>query len=255
MSKKLVDELKPTLFHIIFYFQGEPFINNNLSELVSYAHGARIYTSTSTNGQFLTDKNVRGIVLSGLDKLIVSVDGCTQEAYETYRVGSNLEKALEGIQKVVAFKKEIKSFTPLIEIQFLVLKTNEHQMQEMKLLAKSIGANRLTFKTAQLYDFENGHKLLTSKAKYARYKKTKAGKFIIKGKQPNHCWRLWSGSVVNSQGDILPCCFDKKSNYSFGNEKNDSFASIWHNSKASNFRDKVLQNRKQFEMCKNCTSI
>lgn len=254
LSKKLVDELKPTLFHIIFYFQGEPFINNNLSEIVSYAHNARIFTSTSTNGQFLSDKNVRGIVLSGLDKLIVSVDGSTQEVYESYRVGSSLSKTIEGIKRVVAFKKEMKSVTPIIEIQFLVLKTNEHQMDDMKQLAKSLGVDRLTFKTAQLYNFENGHDLLTTKASFARYKMGKDGKYVLKGKQPNHCWRLWSGSVINSQGDILPCCFDKKSNYVFGNVKNETFVSEWQNKNASNFRDKVLKNRKQFDMCRNCTS-
>lgn len=254
MYEKLIDDLKPTLLHVIFYFQGEPFINNQLSEMVLYAHNARIYTSTSTNGQFLTDKNAKEIVLSGLNKLIVSIDGSSQEVYETYRVGGNLQKALEGIRRVVAWKKELKSATPLVEIQFLVLKTNEHQMKEMKLLVKSLGADRLAFKTAQLYDYKHGNDLLTSKKKYARYRLKKDGNYHIKGIQPNRCWRLWSGSVVNAKGDVLPCCFDKKSNFSYGNIQDNSFSGTWHNAKASNFREKVLQNRKQFEICKNCTS-
>lgn len=252
--KKLVDELKPTLLHIIFYFQGEPFINNQLNELINYAHKARLFTSTSTNGQFLTDKRAKEIVLSGLDKLIVSVDGSTQEVYETYRVGGNLQITLDGIKRIVAWKKELNSATPLIDIQFLVLKTNEHQMEDMKRLVKSIGADRLTFKTAQLYDFENGNKLLTTKNKYARYRLRKDGKYQIKGRQPNHCWRLWSGSVLNTQGEVLPCCFDKKSKFSFGNIQENSFSKTWHNVSASGFRGKILQNRKQLEMCKNCTS-
>jgi len=254
MYMKLVDELKPTLLHIIFYFQGEPFINNQLNELINYAHNARLYTSTSTNGQFLTEKRAKEIVLSGLDKLIVSVDGSTQEVYETYRVGGNLQKTLDGIKRIVAWKKELNSVTPLIDIQFLVLKTNEHQMKEMKLLVKSIGADRLTFKTAQLYDFENGNKLLTTKKKYARYSLRKDGKYHLKGSQPNHCWRLWSGSVLNTQGEVLPCCFDKKSNLSFGNIQENSFSKTWHNANASGFRGEILRDRKQFEMCRNCTS-
>ena len=252
--KNLIDELKPTLQHVILYFQGEPFLNNQLIELIKHTHDAKIYSSTSTNGQFLNEKIAREIVLSGLDKLIVSIDGSTQSVYETYRVGGELQKAIDGIKSVVAFKNELKSITPSVEIQFLVLKTNEHQMKEMQALAKSLHVDRLTFKTAQLYDVENGSDLLTTKNRFARYKKGKDGKLRIKGNQPNRCWRLWSGAVINVHGDVLPCCFDKSSEYTFGNILDNSFLSCWQSKNASVFREKILQNRKQFEMCRNCTS-
>lgn len=252
--EKLVDELSPTLLHIIFYFQGEPLINKQLPKMIEYAHNARIYTSTSTNAQFLTTDLAKDLVLSGLDKLIVSVDGSTQETYETYRRGGKLEKALEGIKHIVAWKKKLSSPTPLVEIQFLVLKTNEHQLADMKILKKSVGADRLSFKTAQLYNYENGHPLMTTIKKHSRYKKNPNGLYELKANQPNRCWRLWNGAVVNSSGEVLPCCFDKSSAHSFGNINTGSFNKNWHNAKASDFRGKILQNRKQFEMCRNCTS-
>lgn len=252
--KRLIDEQKSTLFHVIFYFQGEPFLHKSLSGLIKYAHDAHIYTSTSTNGHYLTDITAKDIVLSGLDKLIVSIDGSTQEVYELYRQGGNLQKALTGIKSVVAWKKELRSVTPLIEIQFIVFKTNEHQMNDMKILAKSLHADRLSFKSAQLCDVENGHELLTTLKKYARYEKMSNGKYEIKSSLPNHCRRLWGGAVVNTQGEVLPCCFDKGSEFSFGNVNNQSFAKNWHSASATSFRAKLLQNRKQFEMCRNCTS-
>jgi len=252
--QNLVNELRPTLFHIIFYFQGEPFLNRELSNMIDYAHNAHIYTSTSTNGHFLNNKSAREIVLSGLDKLIVSIDGCTQEVYEKYRKGGNLQRVLGGIEAIMQYKKELHSVTPLVEIQFIVFKTNEHQIEDMKRLAKMLKVERLSFKTAQLYDFENGNELMTTIDKYARYKKTDTGKYEIKSTLPNHCKRLWGGAVINTQGEILPCCFDKGSDYSFGSIKEQSFASNWHSAKATDFRSKILQNRKQFEMCRNCTS-
>lgn len=252
--RSLIDELSSTLFHVIFYFQGEPFLHRNLHELINYAHKARIYTSTSTNGHFLNDKTAKEIVLSGLDKLIVSVDGSTQEVYQKYRIGGNLQKALQGIKNVVAWKKELHSITPMIEIQFIVFKTNEHQMNDMKHLANLLEADRLIFKTAQLYDFENGNELMTTINKFSRYTKLNDGRYKIKSSLPNHCKRLWGGAVVNTQGEVLPCCFDKGSESSFGNVSEKSFAANWHSTKASDFRGKVLQNRKQFEMCRNCTS-
>jgi radical SAM protein with 4Fe4S-binding SPASM domain len=254
LYKRMIDELKPTLQHVILYFQGEPLLNKQLPEFIEYAHKARIYTSTSTNAQLLYESTAKELVLSGLDKLIISADGSTQETYETYRVGGQLEKALEGIRHVVRWKDELKSVTPLIELQFIVLKSNEHQMEEMKKLAKNLKVDRLTFKTAQLYDYENGNRLLTTKKKYARYELLSDGKYHLKGTQPNRCWRLWNGAVVNAKGDVLPCCFDKESEFSFGNVNEKAFAAAWHSKKASDFRGKILQNRKQFEMCRNCTS-
>ena len=250
---KLINELKPTLEHIILYFQGEPLLHNQLPELIKYAHVSGIYTSTSTNGQFLTEKMAKELVISGLDRIIISIDGTTQQVYEAYRVGGNLQKAMDGIKYLIEWKKILNSVTPYIEIQFLVLKTNEHQMKEMTGMAKSLLVDKLTFKTAQLYDFENGSNFLTTKSRYARYKKTKEGKFKRKGNHPNHCWRLWSGAVINVQGEVLPCCFDKLSEYSFGNIREQSFLKCWHSKKASGFRDKMIRNRKQFEMCRNCT--
>lgn len=254
LFKKLIDELKPTLQHVILYFQGEPFLNRQLSKFIRYAHESNIYTSTSTNGQFLTSKNVNDIVASGLDKLIVSIDGTTQETYQSYRIGGNLERALNGVKEVLHCRTVLKSPTPLVEIQFIVLKTNEHQLNEMRKLAKKLNVDLLTFKTAQLYDFENGNSLMPEQNKYSRYKKDSTGKFIIKGRQANRCWRLWNGAVVNVNGEVLPCCFDKNSEYSFGNIVDDSFSTCWKNKNASNFRGKILQNRKQFEMCRNCTN-
>ena len=254
LYKKLIDELKPTLQHVILYFQGEPFLNKQLFELINYTHKAGIYSSTSTNGQFLTEKNSKEVVLSGLDKLIVSIDGSTQETFETYRVGGHLQKTIDGIKSVIAWKKELKSITPLIEIQFLVLKTNEHQMKEMKKLAKSLNVDRLSFKSAQLYDFENGSELLTSKNNYARYKLSESGKYVIKGRQPNHCRRMWSGAVINVRGEVIPCCFDKSSEHTFGNIYDNTFLKCWESNNASVFKNKILHNRKQFEMCRNCTS-
>ena len=254
MFRKLIDELKPTLTHVIFYFQGEPLLNGNLSGMIRYAHDAGIYTSTSTNAQMLHGGMAKALVKSGLDKLIVSIDGINQETYEKYRRGGSLEKAIEGVKNIVAMKKKLKSTTPFLEIQFLVLKTNENQLAEMKKLAKTLGADKLTFKTAQLHNFENGHELLTSIKKYARYEKRADGKYHIKSKLSNRCWRLWSGAVVNTNGNVLPCCFDKNSDFPFGNVQEKSFAECWHSEKAVAFRKKILQNRKQFDICRNCTN-
>jgi len=81
--------------------------------------------------------------------LIISIDGTTQETYSSYRIGGNLEKVIEGAKNIVKWKKELKSKTPHIIFQFLVVKPNEHQIEDVKRLGKEIGVDEVRFKTAR----------------------------------------------------------------------------------------------------------
>lgn len=254
LTGKLIDELAPTLTHLILYFQGEPLLSNNFLKMVKYAHSKNILTSTSTNAQLISDNMAKQLVQSGLARLIISIDGTTQETYESYRVGGKLDKALEAVKNLVKWKKALKSASPFLEIQFLVLKTNEHQMVAMQRLAKGLKADKLTFKTAQLYNYETGHPLLPVNQKYRRYELRNDGKYHIKSPLFNRCKRLWMGSVINSRGDVLPCCFDKDSSYIFGNLHKDTFENCYKSQVAYRFRQSIVSDRKQFAMCCNCTT-
>jgi radical SAM protein with 4Fe4S-binding SPASM domain len=249
----VINNLKDHLMYVTLYFQGEPTIHNQFCEMINYAHQSGIFTSTSTNAQFIDKELARKIVESGLDRLIISVDGTTQEVYEQYRVGGNLNQTLDAIQYIRFWKSKLSKKTPYLEMQFIVFKNNQHQINDMKQLAKQMKVDVLTIKSAQLYDFENGHKLLPTLKKYTRYKTLNNGQVVIKSKLKNRCWRMWSGSVVSASGKVLPCCFDKFEQHSYGNLSNDSFANIWQNQKATAFRQQIHLNRKQFDMCRNCT--
>ncbi len=172
--KETIDDVYKELLYLIFYFQGEPFLNPDFLEMVKYAHDKGIYTATSTNAHYLTDEKAKRTVESGLDRLIISIDGTTQDVYKQYRVGGNLEKVLQGARNIVKWKKELKSKTPFVFFQFLVVKPNEHQIEDVKNLAKEIGVDQVRFKTAQVYDYENDpNNLIPSLDKYSRYPKIK----------------------------------------------------------------------------------
>src|SRR6186713_3713725 len=174
--KETIDQLHKQLLYLVFYFQGEPFLNPDFLVMVKYASSKKIYTATSTNAHYLNDDNARRTIESGLDRLIISIDGTTQEVYEQYRVGGNLSKVIEGTKNIIKWKKELKSKTPFIVFQFLVVKPNEHQIEDVKKLGKEIGVDAVWFKTAQVYDYEKDpNKLIPTIDKYSRYKKTETG--------------------------------------------------------------------------------
>jgi radical SAM protein with 4Fe4S-binding SPASM domain len=251
--KTTIDQLYKHVSYLIFYFQGEPFLNPSFLEMVKYASQKKIYTATSTNAHFLTDENCRLTVESGLDRLIISIDGSTQETYEQYRIGGKLDKVIEGTKNIIRWKKELKSSTPHIIFQFLVVGPNEHQIGEVQKIADELGVEEVRLKTAQIYNFENGSPLMPKQEKYSRYRLAKNGKYEIRNKMENHCWRLWSSSVITWDGSVVPCCFDKDATHSMGHLAKTSFKELWKGGSYNNFRSAVLRSRSEIEICKNCT--
>ena len=248
-----LDQLSPTLSYLNFYFQGEPFIHNDILQFISKASQAGIYTSTSTNAHFITEKKAKEIVQSGLDRILISIDGTTQEVYEQYRVHGSLQKVLDGTKHLVEARKNLNSRTPHIIFQFLVVRPNEHQIEEAKQLANEYKVDEIRFKTAQVYNYENGNPLIPTIEKYSRYKRLSNGKFIVKSSLDNHCWRMWSGAVVTWDGKVVPCCFDKDATHEMGNLSKEDFKSIWKGEAYAMFRKQLLKGRKEIDICKNCS--
>lgn len=251
--RETIDQLYHDLLYLVFYFQGEPYLNPDFLDMVKYASEKKIYTATSTNAHYLTDANAKRTIESGLDRLIISIDGTTQETYQQYRVGGQLKKVLEGARNIVKWKKEMNSKTPFIVFQFLVVRHNEHQIEDVTQLAKEIGVDDVWFKTAQVYDYENDpNQLIPTIDKYSRYRRTAKGT-EFKGKLANQCWRLWHDPVITWDGLVAPCCFDKDAQHRMGDLKEKSFREIWKNVEYTRFRTQILRGRKNIDICANCS--
>lgn len=251
--RQVLDELANRLTYLIFYFQGEPYINPEFLNMVTYAHERGIYTITSTNGHFLNSENAQKTVTSGLDRLIISVDGTTQEVYEQYRVNGKLEVVLQGARNVVAWKKKLRARHPHIIFQFLVVRPNEHQIEEVHRLAREIGVDEVRLKTAQVYDYQHGNPLIPRQDRYARYKQQPDGTYRVKNRLLNHCWKLWHACVITWDGWVVPCCFDKDAQHRLGRMSSRTFREIWRGSAYHAFRQKLLRGRDQIDICTNCT--
>jgi len=249
----ILDELGAHLSYVNFYFQGEPYIHKSFLEMVRKANSRGVFTTTSTNAHFITPQIAKDTVESGLDKMIISLDGITQATYESYRKLGSLDKVLAAAKLLVQTKKKLKSRTPLLVFQFLVVKPNEHEIEAARELAKDIGVDKITFKTAQIYDFKNGNKLIPTKDEYSRYRKLPDGTYEIKNTLENQCWRMWRGSVITWDGKVVPCCFDKDAKYEMGNIQNLNFSKIWKGESYQRFRKGVIHGRDQIDICKNCS--
>lgn len=253
LFQKIIDEVHHDLIWLVLYFQGEPYLNRFLLDFVSYASAKNIYTATSTNGHYLTDDVAKATVQSGLSRLIISIDGITQESYSTYRIGGNLEKVINGTQNMLKWKKALNSATPHVIWQFVVFKHNEGEIAQLKQMAKDMGVDELDIKTAQVSDFANDTTFIPQNETLARYRKDADGTFHLKGDLLNHCWKMWQSSVITWDGAVVPCCFDKDAQHAFGTITQQSFTDVWQSNKYQHFRAAILNGRKNIDICKNCT--
>ncbi len=257
LFQNLIDQIYSTLYYLNLYFQGEPYIFPQFTEMVRVAKSKKIYVSTSTNGHFLTPENVRTTLESELDKLIISLDGDDSGTYEQYRAGGNFNEVITGIKEIVNQKKTRGSKKLKVILQFLVLKSNQHQVKHIRQLGKDLGVDKVELKTAQFYDFKQGNPLMPD-GRFSRYKKIKTDpeshpRYEIRNPLPNHCFRMWSSCVVTWDGVVVPCCFDKDAKYRMGNVKEQAFVKIWKNEAYREFRKNILSSRKSIDICMNCT--
>jgi radical SAM protein with 4Fe4S-binding SPASM domain len=249
----IIDELQHHISYMILYFQGEPYLNPNFLETVKYANDRKIYTATSTNAHFLNPENSIKTIASGLDRIIISMDGTDQETYEKYRIGGQVEKVFAGIEKLVNTRKRLKSRKPYIILQFLLFEHNISQLPHIKKLAKTLEIDKLELKTAQVYNYENGSDLIPKNDRYSRYNQNDNNKYQIKSDHLNKCWKMWHSCVMTWDGDIVPCCFDKDAKYVMGNIHDQSFREIWNGERYRHFRSRLFDDRKGIDICKNCT--
>lgn len=231
-----------------FYFQGEPLLNSGLATMIREAHEAGVYTIVSTNAQAMTAAVAEDLVRAGLDRIIVSMDGLTEESYNAYRIGGSIETCRSALRFLREAKQRLKAHI-VIEIQCLLLKSNEHEWPLFKKQYKTMGADRLVFKTAQLCDYANGHPLMPSSPRYSRYTKGADGLYHRRPRRAG-CLRVWSGVVVAANGDVLPCCYDKDRTFRYGNINLTPLKDLFRSSRAMAFRRAAL--KEQPTICKEC---
>ena len=124
------------------YNWGEPLLHKRTPEMIAYAKQKDISILLSTNLSIkLTDDYIDRLVLSGLDRMIVSLDGITQESYGKYRRNGNLELVRENLLRLQRAKQRLGTATPKLIWQFLVFRHNEDEIEQARAIYKDWGAD------------------------------------------------------------------------------------------------------------------
>ena len=256
--KQIIDEIGDYIYYLTLTNYGEPFLNKNILEMISYAKQKKLVVSIVTNAQLINEFYTAGIVKARLDNILISMDGSCQTSYEKYRVGGELYKVIEAIKLIREERERKNSKLPSIYIQFIVMKHNENEIQEMKDLAKELKADKLVFKKLcnlsgfpeHLKDMEsyipnnldyNAYKIELNSIKWNTFKQDK-----------NWCDMAWNYPAINWDGSLSPCCFDYESYFNLGNVFESSFKNVWNSKKFISLRRNLLRDKSSIPICSKC---
>jgi radical SAM protein with 4Fe4S-binding SPASM domain len=254
--KKLIDEFGDYFLLMIFWNWGEPFLNPDALEMISYATSKGILIHSSTNGNIpFTEDYVNRMIDSKLTSLIIAMDGANQETYQEYRIGGDIETVKNNIQLIQKIKREKQSQTPRITVRFVAMQQNEEEMKLVENLAKSFGADYFATKSVDLppeIGSELDKKFRPEEDSLRRYDyvpdtfKRKQIKF--------QCMRPWKRITLDSSGEVIPCEYDYKNKHSFGNISGaETVTNIWKSIVSQDFRNHFNLGTNHYYLCENCT--
>jgi MoaA/NifB/PqqE/SkfB family radical SAM enzyme len=216
--ERLFKEIGKFTYLMTMHGWGEPTLHKELPRIISMAHRHRIFTVVTTNGSLLTREMSRKIILSGLDYLILSCDGISEETYGSYHIGGSFETVMNNLRELVSAKRELRSRTPFIEWQFIVFRHNEHEMADAEVFAKEAGVDNLVFMPAYTEDESYD----ATDEKYHLPKVSPLSK-------RSDCKHLWSTLTFHWNGCVVPCCYDYNGKISYGDLREQGFGQIWNN--------------------------
>jgi radical SAM protein with 4Fe4S-binding SPASM domain len=248
---RVVQELTPGLANLALWNYGEPTLNRDLPDLIRAAKARGVgVVKVSSNVHFLDGERGTALLESGLDVLILSVDGASDATYRRFRRNGDFRRVEAAVRWLCAEKRRRGLAVPRIELQFIVMRHNEHELPRIRQLAAEWGVDRLRIKTFGAEDDVN-RDLVPVSAALSRY--------AADGRSPARvhpfCTMAWDHAVINVDGSVTPCCYlrpDMGEAFVMGNVFESSFAEIWRGARYRSFRERMLADRAAMPVCGTC---
>jgi MoaA/NifB/PqqE/SkfB family radical SAM enzyme len=267
LFRGIVDDLRDSLLVMMFWDWGEPFLNPCAYEMIRCARRAGVKVVTSTNGHvFAAGDHAREVVESGVDVLVFSVDGVSQETYQHFRRKGRLDTVLEGIRRVVAEKRRSGSRTPIVNLRFIVMQHCEHEIPLLPEFARDLGVDVLTLRKFhcvpgtrescgpknQIHD-RAGAGLVPTELKYQLPRLTGNAKAPVRASR-NPCRNLWNCPTVHWNGTVCSCFMDYNERRPLGSLRENSFREIWQGEAYRRLRREFRRRWQQLPLCDECAS-
>ena len=250
--QRFINQVHSTTNTLMLYFMGETFLNKNAYDMIRYAREKNIYVETCTNGDYVDPK---GVIYSDINKISFQLGGMTEETNSRYRVRSVLAKTKNNLMNLIEERKKNPQSNVQIEVGFIVMRHNEHEVNEFMEWANEVGVDIANIIDPCVRNMMEGYAYLPRNPKYWYYDKNQfdRGKLVPAILPDNECAWIWNSVVINWDGDVVPCCRDPNGTHVLGNVFEEDIKVVFNSKSAREFRRKILHNQREVDICQLCS--
>ena len=252
---KIMDKVGPAANTMIFYFMGEPFLNKDAYRMIRYARNTDIYVDTCTNGEPIDPE---ALYESGINHISFQIGGITQETHEIYRVRGNLGKTLGVLERYLNIirKKGRKPSEHQVELGFILMKHNEHEIGDFYRKAKELGVDQATVISPCVRTVEQGECFLPTSDEFWLYDR----EVFEKNHQlvpkyfftPNSCPWIYYTMTIQVNGDVVACCRDPRGTMIMGNLIEQPLEEVWNGKPFQELRRMIARDQSRVNLCQLC---
>lgn len=255
LFERVWEETAPYLLTASLWGWGEPLLHPQLDRILRLARRHQVATFLSTNGMPLQRESVRdALVEHPTTTLIVAIDGLTDDTNSRYRVGAKLEPILDGVRKLAALKRRRNARYPVLQMRYIVMKHNEHEVDQLEAFARANEFELLTLRSISSYDTAEAgavHDGFVPLSEHLRPYPCKAGS----GHESSDflCTMPFWFPTLMAGGELVACEQDHSARAKFGRiAEANSFRQIWFSEEAAEVRRRVRDEGETLSFCRNC---
>jgi radical SAM protein with 4Fe4S-binding SPASM domain len=285
---KIVEQF-PDMERAVLHGIGEPLLNKDLPQMISYLKRRNVYVLFNTNATLLTPEWSRALIESGLDEMRCSIDGANPRTYAQIRGAPLLHKIVRNLTEFVRIQKEMGAGLPVVSIWMTGMKENIAELPDLLRLAAQIGVpevyvQRMVY-TADTnvpppgmmdaghslfddFDAEIDRIITQSESLAAELGllfrasgATSPRKSLEASRKPDlhpwkACMRPWTTAYITANGNALPCCIAPFATTDYdslklGNLFERPFEEIWNDERYREWRTRLLS-ANPYPTCAGC---
>jgi radical SAM protein with 4Fe4S-binding SPASM domain len=252
LYKGFIDDIAPTTSMLMFYFMGEPFLHRQSYEMIRYARKKGMYVETCSNGDFVDPD---GVIYSDVNEISFQIGGTQQKTHGVYRIRSNIDRIRPNLERLLDLRRRTPNSNVQINVGFIVMKHNEHEVVAFLRWAKDLGVDRANVIDPCVRTVEEGRVMLPEDRKYWFYDEEAFARGVLKPKHVPHneCTWIWNAATVNWDGSVVPCCRDPNGKHVLGNAFERPLREVWNGSAARAFRRRIIEAQREVDICRLCS--
>lgn len=251
---KLIREIAPRAYQVFLYCWGDPLLVKQLPEYVRIARNHNLAVTASSNLSLpLSDDQIELLLVSGPDRLLVSLDGIDKETYGYYRKGGRFELVLENVKRIRLARQKMRRKYPKLIWQFLAFSHNEQQIKKAASIYRDWGFDSFEIEKPNL-PFGINDPALADKWFAKNPKLRLSGPFDIKDNIRARCFWPWRSAIINPDGGLSPCCYVSDQKHDVGNVFAQGFAAAWNSPEMQSLRKTIL-GRANAAPCADCSAL